>query len=109
MRRFLYLIYVVLALAALTLIPLSAIGVIQKDPLSALPAMLLGMPWSMIGIWLSDRLLGEHEGLGALALLALSLFINAMILKRFARPRRRRRTNREYPEPAPETDLPPRE
>jgi len=92
MLRFLYRLYVALALCALALIPLSAAGiVILKAPLTALPAMLLGFPWSFLGTWLSDRLLGEHEGLGALAFLVLSLYINAMILKRLARPRRRRR------------------
>lgn len=40
------LVYVVVSILALAAIPLSAAGWITPDPLSAIPALLLGVPWS---------------------------------------------------------------
>ena len=67
--------YVSLCVLAFLAIPLSAAGWITPDPLSAVPALLLGLPWSYVLLQLGDP---ESVTLN-LALLALSMAINAAI------------------------------
>jgi hypothetical protein len=47
-------VYTLVSVLALIAIPLSAAGWITPDPLSAVPAMLLGLPWSHLLLWLGD-------------------------------------------------------
>lgn len=69
----LYAIACVLALAA---IPLSAAGWITPDPLSAVPALLLGLPWSYLLLRLGDF----DSMLPNLLLLVLAMAVNANLL-----------------------------
>jgi hypothetical protein len=47
-------VYAVVSVLALIAIPLSAAGWITPDPLSAIPAILLGVPWSHLLLRLGD-------------------------------------------------------
>lgn len=67
--------YAILCVLALAAIPLSAAGWITPDPLSAIPAMLLGVPWS----YLLTSLVGQSPGLN-LFLVAGAMTINAALL-----------------------------
>ncbi|WP_108682025.1 hypothetical protein [Methyloceanibacter sp. wino2] len=68
----LYAIACVLALAA---IPLSAAGWLRPDPLAAVPALLLGMPWSHLLLWLGDT----QSVTVNLALVALGMAVNVVL------------------------------
>jgi hypothetical protein len=46
--------YTLVSVLALIAIPLSAAGCITPDPLSAVPAILLGLPWSHLLLWLGN-------------------------------------------------------
>jgi hypothetical protein len=46
--------YTLVSVLALIAIPLSAAGWITPDPLSAAPAILLGLPWSHLLLWLGN-------------------------------------------------------
>jgi hypothetical protein len=68
--------YLVLCVLALAAIPLSAAGWITPDPLSAVPAILLGLPWSYLLLRFGDG----QSCASNLGLMALSMAINATIL-----------------------------
>jgi hypothetical protein len=68
--------YVIVCALALAAIPLSAAGWITPDPLSAVPAILLGLPWSSLLLRLGD----PQSLVLNLSLMALSMAINAAIL-----------------------------
>lgn len=68
--------YAVACVLALAAIPLSAAGWITRDPLSAVPAILLSLPWSHLLLQFGDP---QFVPLN-LGLLALSMAINAAIL-----------------------------
>ncbi len=70
---FLYAIVSALALAA---IPMSVAGWITPDPLSAIPALLLGLPWS----YLLTELVGSQSSALNIVLLALAMLINAALI-----------------------------
>jgi hypothetical protein len=63
-------------LLALAAIPLSAMGWITPDPLSAVPAILVGAPWSFLLVSLK---LTEMVSLNVL-LVALAMLINAALI-----------------------------
>lgn len=68
--------YIAASLLALAAIPLSAAGWIEPDPLSAVPAMLLGTPWSY-----GFALLGGFQSVALnVALLAAAMALNAALL-----------------------------
>jgi uncharacterized membrane protein len=69
-------IFAAVSVLALLAIPSSAAGWITPDPLSAVPAILLGLPWSVLLLWLVDT-----DALTInFALVAVSLAINASLL-----------------------------
>lgn len=70
------LIYAVVSVLALAAIPMSAAGWITPDPLSAIPAMLLGLPWS----YLLTELVGSQSSFLNGALLGLAMVINAGLM-----------------------------
>lgn len=88
--RILFLIYVAWGVFALLLVPLSALGVIATNPLAAVLALVLGLPWSVLLTWWIDTSIGFFNFL----LLILAIAINAAILRFIAR----------RPGPAPELD-----
>jgi hypothetical protein len=74
--HWLVLLYVVVSVLALAAIPLSAAGWITPDPLSAVPALLLGLPWSYVLL-----AFGHSESVPVnFVLLALAMAMNAAIL-----------------------------
>jgi hypothetical protein len=74
--HWLVLLYVVVSVLALAVIPLSAAGWITPDPLSAIPAMLLGIPWSYGLVALG----GSQSSVVNFVLLALAMATNAALL-----------------------------
>jgi len=72
--------YASLSALALAAIPLSAAGWITPDPLSAVPAILLGLPWSYLLLTLVDsQSLALNFGL-----LAMAMAINAALVRLLA-------------------------
>jgi hypothetical protein len=69
-------VYAVVSVLALTAIPLSAAGWITPDPLSAIPAILLGLPWSHLLLWLGDT----HSVTVNFGLVAAAMAINGCLL-----------------------------
>jgi hypothetical protein len=70
------LLYAVVSVVALAALPMSAAGWISPDPLSASPAVLLGLPWS----YLLTELVGSQSSALNAALLALAMVINAGLI-----------------------------
>lgn len=70
------LVYVIVCVAALAVIPMSAAGWITPDPLSAIPAVLLGIPWSLL---LTSFVESDSPTLNIL-LLAAAIAINASLI-----------------------------
>ena len=70
------LLYAIVSLLALAAIPMSAAGWITPDPLSAIPAILLGLPWS----YLLTELVGSQSSALNIVLLALAMAINASLI-----------------------------
>ena len=68
--------YTLVSILALLAIPLSAAGWIDPDPLSAIPAMLLGVPWSFL---LTSFVDAESPALNFLLLLV-AVAINAGLI-----------------------------
>jgi len=68
--------YGLIALLALTAIPLSAMGWIAPDPLSAVPAILVGAPWSFLLVSLE---LTDSVSLNVL-LVVLAMLINGALI-----------------------------
>jgi hypothetical protein len=79
------LLYAVVSALALAAIPMSAAGWITPDPLSAIPAMLLGVPWS----YLLTGLVGSQSASLNVALLAMAMALNASLIWLVGRFRRR--------------------
>lgn len=79
--RILFLIYVAWGVFALLLVPLSALGIIATNPLAAVLALVLGLPWSVLLTWWIDTSIGFFNFL----LLILAIAINAAILRFIAR------------------------
>ncbi|HML93317.1 hypothetical protein [Methyloceanibacter sp.] len=75
-RYWLLVIYAFFAGLALLAVPLSAMGWIAADPLSVVPAMLLGLPWSY-GL---TGLAGSQSPALNLFLVAASLAINGCLI-----------------------------
>lgn len=75
-HHWLILLYAVVSLLALAAIPMSAAGWITPDPLSAIPAVLFGVPWS----YLLTELFGSQSPAVNVALLALAIVINAGLI-----------------------------
>jgi hypothetical protein len=75
-HHWLILLYAFVSLLALAAIPLSAAGWITPDPLSAIPAMLLGLPLS----YLLTELVGSQSSALNIVLLALAMAINASLI-----------------------------
>ena len=71
-------VYAVLCVLSLIVVPLSAIGAlgIARDPLAAVFAILLALPWSP----LLDRIPGETSTAINLAFLAVGMIVNAGVL-----------------------------
>jgi hypothetical protein len=74
--HWLVLLYSAVSVLALAAIPLSAAGWIAPDPLSAVPAILLGMPWS----YLLTSLGGSETPTLNIFLLAVAMAINAGLI-----------------------------
>ena len=74
--HWLILLYAVVSLPELAAIPMSAAGWITPDPLSAVPAMLLGVPWS----YLLTELVGSQSPALNAVLLALAIAINTSLI-----------------------------
>lgn len=70
------LLYAIVSALALAAIPMSAAGWITPDPLSAIPAMLLGVPWS----YLLTEVVGSQSSALNIVLLALAMAINASLI-----------------------------
>lgn len=70
------LVYVVVSILALAAIPLSAAGWITPDPLSAIPALLLGVPSS----YAFTSVLGSQSAVLNFVLLALAMAANAFLI-----------------------------
>ena len=70
------LLYSVISGLALAAIPMSAAGWITPDPLSGIPAMLLGVPWS----YLLAGLVGSQSASLNVALLAIAMALNASLI-----------------------------
>ena len=68
--------YAGLSVLALAAIPLSAAGWITPDPLSAAPALLLGLPWSFLVI----DAVGSGSATVNSGLLAVAMAINVALL-----------------------------
>ncbi len=88
MRRigvWLIVLYGLVSALALAAIPLSAAGWIAPDPLSAIPALLLGLPWSV----LLPQLLDTQSVTVNFVLLALAMAINAALVWLLVRAVRR--------------------
>jgi hypothetical protein len=85
--HWLVLLYVVVAILALAAIPLSAAGWITPDPLSAIPAILLGIPWSYL---LTSFAESESSTLN-ISLLVMAIAINAGLIWLLGRFLSRRR------------------
>jgi hypothetical protein len=68
--------YGLVALLALAAIPMSAIGWIAPDPLSAVPAILVGAPWSFLLVSLD---VADSVALNVL-LVALAMLINGTLI-----------------------------
>ncbi|ODT22888.1 MAG: hypothetical protein ABS35_13785 [Kaistia sp. SCN 65-12] len=79
--RILFLIYVAWGVFALLLVPLSALGIIATNPLAAILALVLGLPWSVLLTWWIDTSIGFFNFL----LLIVAIAINAAILRFIAR------------------------
>lgn len=90
--RILFLIYVAWAVFALLLVPLSALGIIATNPLAAVLALVLGLPWSVLLTWWID----SSSAFLNFLLLVLALLINAAILRYISR--------RPRPQPEPEEE-----
>jgi len=71
-------IYVTLCVMSLALVPLSAAGGlgVVRDPLAAVFAVLVGLPWSLLALKLSD---GTSLAV-SLALIAIGMAINTALL-----------------------------
>jgi len=74
--HWLMLLYVVVGLLALAVIPVSAAGWITPDPLSAIPALLLVIPWS----YALTALVGPQSAALNFVLLAGAMIINAGLI-----------------------------
>ncbi len=70
------LLYAIVSALCLAAIPMSAAGWITPDPLSAIPAMLLGVPWSYLLI----EVVGSQSSALNIVLLALAMAINASLI-----------------------------
>jgi len=68
--------YGLVALLALAAIPMSAMGWITPDPLSAVPAILVGAPWSFLLVSLE---VADSVSLNVL-LVALAMLINGTVI-----------------------------
>jgi hypothetical protein len=77
--------YGIVCALALAAIPLSAAGWIAPDPLSAIPAMLLGLPWSVLLVTLAD----SQSVAVNFGLLAVAMAINAALVWLLVRAVRR--------------------
>lgn len=78
--------YVVLCLASLALVPMSAMGVIARDPLAGIFAFLLALPWS----YLTADFASETSTVVNVLLVGVGMIINTVILARLCswlRPR----------------------
>jgi hypothetical protein len=74
--HWLILLYAAVSALALAAIPMSAAGWITPDPLSAIPALLLGVPWS----YLLTALVGSQSASLNLTLLAIAMALNAGLI-----------------------------
>jgi len=74
--HWLVLLYVVVSILALAAIPLSAAGWITPDPLSTIPALLLGVPWS----YAFTSVVGSQSAVLNFLLLALAIAANAFLI-----------------------------
>lgn len=79
--HWLALLYSGLSVLSLAAIPMSAAGWITPDPLSAIPAMLLGVPWS----YLLTALVGSQSSALNVVLLTLALVINTGLIRLIGR------------------------
>jgi hypothetical protein len=75
-ERWLVGLYAIACVLALAAIPMSAAGWIEPDPLSAIPALLLGLPWSYVLLRLGDS---QSVPIN-MGLVALAMGINAVLL-----------------------------
>jgi hypothetical protein len=91
----LFALYAIVCVLALSAIPLSAAGRITPDPLSAVPAILLGLPWSYLLLRFGDP---QSVPLN-LSLMALSMAINAAILWLLVRVANLRSQRKGYKRP----------
>ena len=87
--RFVILAYIIVCIAALAIIPMTAAGTfgIQPDPLSGIYALLLASPWILL---LAD-FVGNGDMVANMAMAAISMAINVVILLLLCRWLTRRR------------------
>jgi len=74
--HWLVLLYVAVSILSLAAIPLSNAGWITPDPLSAIPALLLGIPWSYGLVALG----GSQSAVLNFVLLAVAIAMNAGLI-----------------------------
>ena len=74
--HWLIMLYAVVSALALAAIPMSVAGWITPDPLSAIPALLLGVPWS----YLLTALVGSQSPTLNAVLLAIAMALNASLI-----------------------------
>jgi hypothetical protein len=74
--------YLAASLGALALVPATGAGLLAPNPFAALPAVLLGLPWSPVSMALVPESLGVG---GKMALVAAGMALNLAVLRLICR------------------------
>ncbi len=70
--------YLVACLLALGLVPATGAGLLAPNPFVALYAVVLGLPWSLLSLWLGSGEIGVAAGM---ALIAAGMAVNLVALR----------------------------
>ena len=84
--RTLFWLYLLACLVALALVPATGAGLLAPNPFAALPAVVLGLPWSPLATALAPQGLGVAGNLALVAAgMALNLALLRLLCRRFGR------------------------